>query len=273
MGVSVEVNSDNFATDVVEASYQRPVLIDFFAQWCGPCQMLKPVLEKLVQEYDFVLAKIDIDQNPSIANAYRIEGVPDVRIVSQGQMYPGFVGVLPEPKLRDLLAQLNLKSGIDVNLEKAEQAAASGDYQTAETAFNQLLALYPQSHKVALAAAQFFIEQDELSHAELLLASIEDYEREYSPQAEALGQLMQLKLDSQRPPHQDLDQLFYQAVHHTLHRHYEEALQQFLMILSKDRKYRDDGARKAMLMIFTLLGDEHPLTRQYRRQLTSMLYS
>ncbi|GAB4233000.1 MAG: tetratricopeptide repeat protein [Elainellaceae cyanobacterium] len=272
MGVSVDVTSDNFTTEVVEASYERPVLVDFFAQWCGPCQMLKPILEKLVQEYDFILAKIDIDQNPAIANAYRIEGVPDVRIVSQGQMYQGFVGVLPEPKLRELLAQLNLKSNLEVSLEAAQQAAASGNVQQGKVLFQQLLTTYPQNPKITIAAAKFLIEQDELSEAERLLASVEEYDRQYYPQAEALGQLMQLKSDSQRPPQHELDQPFAQAVSRTLSGNYEEALQEFLAIVGKNRKYRDDGARKAMVMIFTLLGDEHPLTRQYRKQLTLTLF-
>ena len=125
MGVSVEVDSATFATEVLEASYQKPVLVDFFAQWCGPCKMLKPMLEALAQEYDFVLAKIDIDQSPDLAHTYKVEGVPDVRVVTQGDVNPGFVGVLPEPQLREFLRNLSLKSELDLGLEAVKAAIAS----------------------------------------------------------------------------------------------------------------------------------------------------
>lgn len=272
MGVSVEVDSQNFATEVVEASHQRPVLVDFFAQWCGPCQMLKPMLEKLVQEYDFVLAKVDIDRSPDLAKDYRIEGVPDVRIVSEGKMYSGFVGVLSEPQLRQLLAQLNLKSDLDVSLEEVQALVSAGDLQPARLGFTQLLEQHPQNRKIALTYARFLIGQDQLAEAEGVLASIEEHERGFYAQAEALGNLIQLKLDSQRPAEHELDPAFFAAVEQTLTEHYEAALQGFLAIVSKDRKYRDDGARKAMLMIFSLLGDDHPLSKQYRKQLTLSLY-
>jgi putative thioredoxin len=272
MGISVEVDSSNFATDVVEASYQRPVLVDFFAQWCGPCQMLKPMLEKLATEYDFVLAKVDIDRSPDLANTYHIEGVPDVRIVSQGRMYSGFVGVLPEPQLRELLAKLNLKSKAELGLETAEAALATGDVQQIKSVFAQLLEQYPHDRKIAIAYAKFLIQQDELAAAEGLLASIEAHEREFYAQAEALGNLIQLKLESEKPPEHELDPAFFAAIQQILAEDYEAALQGLLAIVSKNRAYRSDGARKAMLTVFALLGDEHPLTKHYRKQLTLTLY-
>jgi putative thioredoxin len=272
MGVSVEVDSRNFTADVMEASYQRPVLVDFFAQWCGPCQVLKPMLEKLTQEYDFVLAKIDIDRNPDIAQTYGVQGVPDVRIVWQGQVHQGFVGVLPEPQLRELMAQLNLKSDLDLELETAEGTVAAGNLETAKRLFAQLMEKYPQEPKVAIAAARFLISLDKLAAAEKLLAFIDERDRGAAAKANALRELIQLKLESNQPLTQELDPSFFEAVKQTLAGHYEPALQTLLAIVSQDRKYRNDGARKAMVLIFDLLGDSHPLTKQYRKQLTLSLY-
>ncbi|WP_416672093.1 tetratricopeptide repeat protein [Egbenema bharatensis] len=272
MGVSVDVDQTNFMPEVVEASYQKPVLIDFFAQWCGPCQMLKPVLEKLVQEYDFILAKIDIDQNPELANSYRVEGVPDVRIVSQGQMYQGFVGVLPEPKIRDLLSQLNLKSDLEGQLAAAQSAAATGEPEKAKAIFAQLIEQYPQSRLLLIEAAKFLVSQDRMESAEKLLSSIGEQERTHYAQANALRELIQLKQTSQSSVDQELDPAFSTAIQQAIGSNYEAALQNLVAIVGENRKYRDDGARKAMLIIFNLLGDTHPLTMQYRMQLAQALY-
>lgn len=277
MGVSVEVNSSNFADAVVQASYQRPVVVDFFAQWCGPCQMLKPMLEKLVQEHDFVLAKVDIDQSQDLASTYGIEGVPDVRVVSQGQMYQGFVGALTEPQLRQWLSQvmahLNSKSELDAQLEAVQTAIAAADEETAKSLISTLMEQYPQDRRVAITAAKFLIAQDRLDTAEKLLIFIDDTDRDYGAQARALRELMQLKLQSIDPIlNHELDAPFFQAVRQTLSENYAAALQGFLSIVNRDRKYRSDGARKAMITIFDLLGAQHPLTQQYRRELMQALY-
>ena len=280
MGVSVEVDSSNFDDAVVQASFQHPVVVDFFAQWCGPCQMLKPMLEKLVQEQEFVLAKVDIDRSQDLASTYGIEGVPDVRVVHQGQMYQGFVGALPEPQLRQWLAQVleqlsatGAKSELDEQLEAVQAAIATGDTDTAKALISTLMEQYPQDRKVAIAAAKFLIAQDRLDTAEKLLIFIDDSDREYGAQARALRELMQLKLQSVDPVlSHELDTPFFQAVRQTLAEQYDEALQGFLGIVHRDRKYRSDGARKAMITIFDLLGAEHPLTQQYRRVLMQALY-
>lgn len=278
MGTSIEVNSANFMAEVAEKSYEKPVLVDFFAQWCGPCQLLKPMLEKLSQEHDFVLAKVDIDQNPDLANAYRIEGVPDVRVVMQGKMYAGFVGVLPEPQLKDFIsqlsafyAQLGTKSELELHLESIQQLIAAGNVQEAKAQLTQLREHHPDNQALIIATASFLIEQDDLGEAERVLAPI--YEgMEAFPQAEALRNLIYLKLDSTKPYTHPLDEPFFKAVKATLGADYETALQGFLSLISQDRKYRDDGARKAVLMVFDLLGDENPLTKEYRKKLTSALY-
>jgi putative thioredoxin len=270
MGVSVEVDSTTFATEVLETSFQKPVLVDFFAQWCGPCKMLKPMLETLAQEYDFVLAKVDIDQSPDLAHTYGVEGVPDVRVVTHGDVNPGFVGVLPEPQLREFLSNLSLKSELELGLEAIRAAIAQGDIEQAKAFFGHLISQFPQSQKLAITAAKFLISQGSFASAEKILATVPDGDREYYPQVQALRELVALKQETNRT--HELDPSFFAAIEQVLAENYEAALDGLLELVSRDRKYRNDGARKAMVMVFELMGDENPLTSKYRRKLTSTLY-
>jgi len=273
MGSSITVNRDNFATEVLEKSHAQPVLVDFFAQWCGPCKMLKPVLEKFAQEYDFILAKVDIDENPTLAHDYGVEGVPDVRVVIDGIVKPGFVGMLPEDKLHDLMAQLNLHSTLDQALEAIYTQASAGNVVEAQAQLNDLLRQYPDNRGLRLEAANFCIEADNLEAAAALLESIPEYEKEYFAKAKALKALIGFKQVVQEAESGNaIDREFQEAAAATLANNYEAALTGFLAIASRDRRYRDDGARKAMLAIFDLLGDDHPLTKEYRKQLTRALY-
>lgn len=272
MGYSVEVNSHTFATDVIEASYERPVLVDFFATWCGPCQMLKPVLERLVKEYDFVLAKIDIDQNPDLADRYGIEGVPDVRICTQGEMIPGFVGVLAEPQLRQFLSQLSLQSELEQALEEVQTLVSRSNFKEAKRLLDQLFQEYPQEPRVILSAARFLVNLNQFEDANQLLATIGEDQVPYFAQAQGVKALIWFKEEAENVGEGELDQRFAQGCRLTLAGEYEEALKVFLEILCTDRKYKQDGGRKAMLAIFQILGDEHPLTKEYRKQLMLQLY-
>ncbi|MGK7904498.1 MAG: tetratricopeptide repeat protein [Hormoscilla sp.] len=272
MGSTVEVNSSNFTTEVLEKSYEKPVLMDFFATWCGPCKMLMPILEGLLAEYDFILAKIDIDQNPDLANTYGVEGVPDVKIAIDGQVRPGFVGVKPEPELRQILEGLNLTSELEMGLQAIQTASASGDLQQAKQLLDQLFAKYPENPHVTIAAAKFLVSLHQLEDAEKLLGTIREDDREHYRQAQAVKALIHFQQEADNPGDSELDQLYAKGCRLALAQEHDEALQIFLDIVGKSRKYKQDGARKAMLVVFGLLGDEHPLTKQYRKQLQLQLY-
>lgn len=273
MGYSVVVNDANFAAEVVQQSYEKPILVDFFAQWCGPCQMLKPILEKLTQEYDFVLAKVDIDQNPELASTYGIEGVPDVRVVSHGEISNGFVGMLPEAQIRELLAQLGLKSELELGLEAVKGAIAANNPAQAKQQFDQLFQKYPEDRKLILEAAKFLLSLNQLEPAQKMLATIQEDEKGYFAEAQAIKAMIQFQQETDNPViESELDQQFANASKLALEQNYEAALQGFLAIVGKDRKYKNDGARKAMIAIFDLLGDDHPLTKDYRKQLMLTLY-
>ncbi|MGB3493577.1 MAG: tetratricopeptide repeat protein, partial [Elainellaceae cyanobacterium] len=249
-------------------------LVDFYATWCGPCQMLKPMLEKLVKEYDFVLAKVDIDQNPDLANAYRVEGVPDVRIVHQGEMKPGFVGVLQEPQIRSLLAGLGLKSALEEGMDRLQQAIAQGNVEAANAQFSTLMEHYPQNQQLQLDAAKFRLGQNDFDGAEQRLQGLADAgDRLYAPQARTLLGMVQLqRVVQQVKPETEVDQVFLKAAQSALAQDFETAMQLFLEVVSRDRAYRDDAARKSLLTLFGILGDNHPLTRHYRKLLMATLY-
>lgn len=273
MGSSITVNQDNFAQEVLEKSYQTPVLVDFFATWCGPCQLLKPMLEKLTQEYDFVLAKVDIDQNPELAQTYDVQGVPDVRIAIDGEVNEGFVGVLSEPQLRQLMAELNLKSTLEIMLTKVYDEAAIGHLESAQHELEAALQKYPENRSLLLEAASFFIDANQLERAETLLSTIQEHEKDYIKQAKSLTSLVHFKrIATQLEVENELDQYFRDAAVLVLQEDYKPALEQLLEIVSRDRAYRKDAARKAMLDIFNLLGNDHPLTVEYRKQLMLVLY-
>ena len=273
MGYSIEASDRNFEEEVLEKSYQKPVIVDFFATWCGPCQMLKPILEKVAQEYDCVVAKVDTEENPSIASAFGIEGIPDVKIIANGQIIDGFVGVLPEPQLRELLAKHNIKSELEEGLAAIQAEVAGGNVEKAEALFQSFLAKYPDNRRVALQAAKFFIGTNQLEMAQALLAPIGADEKDFFAEAQAVKALIQFQSEqSNTLGKSDLDRTFAKAAGLAVAAQYEEALQLFLEVLETDRAYKNDGARKAMISIFDLLGNDSPLTREYRQKLMMAMY-
>jgi putative thioredoxin len=272
MGTSIAVNSQSFETAVLEKSYGQTIIVDFFATWCGPCQMLKPMLEKLVLEYNFVLAKVDIDESPDLAQKYGVTGVPDVRIVVDGQVQTGFVGMLPEPELRQLLQRLHLTSELDQKIEAIYEMASEGDVSAAGIQLQALQAQYPNDRGLILEAANFYIETNQLDLAETILGKIPQSEPEFASRANGLRVLIQLKQAVAQEPASDMDRQYQAAAQQTIDQDYANALPAFLAIVTADRQYRLDAGRKGMLAIFDLLGNDHPLTKEYRKQLMMAMY-
>lgn len=273
MGYSIDVNNDNFDVEVVEKSYEKPVLVDFFAVWCGPCQLLKPILEKLANEYDFVLAKVDIDENQDLAHQFEVQGVPDVRVVSQGEIYTGFVGAVSEYEIINLLAQFNIKSNLELGIESVRQAITDKNPRLAKEILDELFNKYPERAEVVLESARFLVRLNRLDEAEKILKMIGEDEREIYRQAQSIKTLIQLQRIAINATESELDNLLANAARHTWEEDYEVALQGFLEIVQTNRKStQGDEARKAMIAIFNLLGMKHPLTLKYQQELTLALY-
>ncbi|MDA0673139.1 MAG: tetratricopeptide repeat protein [Cyanobacteria bacterium] len=273
MAQVLEVTSPTFEETVLEASLERPVVVDFYAQWCGPCQMLKPLLEDLAAEYDFTLAKVDIDQNPELARIYQVQGVPDVKVAVQGQLQSGFVGMLPEPQLREWLQTLGLQSGLTRSLAAATAAAQAGDTATAASQYLALLEQYPQRPEVTLAAARFYSSQGQIDQAKTLLAAIDPLDRPYGDQAQALKALLDFhQVAATLVPPTPAEQLYHDGVTAAIAQDYDAALAKFLELVTCDRAYGNDAGRRALLTLFGVLGEEDARTPAYRKRLMQALY-
>jgi putative thioredoxin len=158
----VDVTEATFQSEVLERSLTTPVVIDFWAEWCGPCKQLSPVLEKLAMEYGgaWVLAKVDVDSNPRLAQMFRVQGIPMVYAVVGGQPVDAFTGVVPEPQLRQWLDAVLRAAGSaaptpqDPRLEEADQALFSGDLEAAERAYKKILSETPANTVAEAGLAQ-----------------------------------------------------------------------------------------------------------------------
>ncbi len=279
-----EVTAANFDQAVLEQSRQVPVLVDFWAAWCSPCQMLMPILAKLAEEYQgkFHLAKVDTDQERELAAQYGIRSLPTVKVFVQGEVVDEFMGVLPEAEIKAVIDRHVAHEEVAV-YQEALSALAAGDEATGLAKLEQAYGMNPQNKIIALELARHYLKQgrrDDVEHIlrELGPATIDD------PQALAIkAQLNFLDIVDQAPPKAGLIErwrndeadsatLYQLGAYFTLEGDFEHALDCFLSLLQRDRNYADDGARKAMLQVFDILEGKGPLVSEYRAKMARALH-
>ncbi|PZC46385.1 MAG: putative thioredoxin [Chloroflexi bacterium] len=270
--MNYEVN--DFETDVLERSHTLPVLVDFWADWCGPCRVLGPVLEKLAGESDgrWELAKLDTERFQSVAAEYGIRSIPNVKLFVDGKVQDEFVGALPEPKVAEWLSKA-LPSKHAGQLETALALLGEGKTVEAQELLDGILAADPGQAQAAVLLAQTYFSTDPQRAAETvkgLTAGEDGFEL-----AEAIRTLVALFVraeDAEALPTEPAKDLYLAAIGEARSNSFEAALTGFIDVIRKNRSYDNDGARKASLAIFKLLGDNHPTTKQFRPALSNALF-
>ncbi len=276
----IEVNERDFQTLVLERSKTTPVVVDFWAPWCGPCRTLGPTLERLAGEAkgEWVLAKINVDNNQRLSQAFGVQGIPAVKAFRDGKVVEEFAGALPESQVRAWLKRV-LPAASDGLLAAA---AAMEQHDPSEAAARYRLALGddPDNTAALFSLGRLLVAQGHSEGVEALRqvpSSAPEYSRarawltlaDFFEQAgdKAPSWLNQLGDDTQ----DDTESRYRLAAHKAREGRYADAINQLLAIVERDRAFRDDAARKTLLALFEALGDD-PLVANGRRRLASALF-
>jgi putative thioredoxin len=282
---TVDVSEQDFEQSVVQRSHKVPIVIDFWAPWCGPCRALGPTLEKLAEEQQgkFILAKINIDENPMLAQAFQIQSIPAVKAVRNGALAGEFLGAQPEPNVRRFIEQL-MPSEAESLAQEAQRLEVAGKAQGAESLYRAALAKEANQPLALLGLARVLVQRGEENDAQTLLTRIPNTAPEHPAAQQLLAQLRLKQTGASAGDEQkyrdrlaadpnDLDARFELSQVLAAVGRFEEALTELLTIVKKDRKFRDEGARKAMLEIFEVIGARSDLAEHYRSELAKVLFS
>jgi putative thioredoxin len=270
----MEYEVQDFDVDVIKRSRTVPVLVDFWAEWCGPCRTLGPVLERLAGKANgrWVLAKVDTDHSQEVAARYGIRSIPNVKLFVDGEVTNEFTGALPESAVVQWLERA-LPDPLRNEIARAEELLRSGRVLEAQAALATVIAQSPDHERARVVLAGTFLESAPGKAIELL-RGIEEDSKEF-PIADAIRTFAAMTHKLERPdelPAHPVRGMYLEALHALGRREYDLALEKFIEVIRTDRDYDDDGARKAVVAVFKVLGEESPITRKYRRIFSSALF-
>ncbi|TWI52436.1 thioredoxin [Pseudomonas duriflava] len=281
-----DVTLDNFDQKVIEQSFSTPVLVDFWAEWCAPCKVLMPLLDKITESFGGALhlGKLNCDVEQELVMRFGVRSLPTVVLFKDGQPVDGFAGAQPESAIRALLephVQAPPPVAADP-LETARNLFAEGRAGEAETVLKQLLTEDNTNALALILYARCLAERGELDEAENVLGAVKGDDHKQAL-AGAKAQLTFLRQAAGLPDPADLkarlakdandDEATYQlAVQQLARQQYEAALEGLLKLFMRNRSYGEDLPRKTMVQVFDLLGSDHPLVATYRRRLYQALY-
>ena len=272
-----DIDQQAFGQDVLQRSHEVPVVVDFWAAWCNPCQVLGPILEKVAADHEgaFELVRVDVDHNQALAAQFGVQGIPTVLAFRDGRPAAQFTGALPEAAVRQWVQQI-LPTEIDRLVDQARDAVLEGDEPVAESLFRRVLEDVPDHGEAGTGLASLLIARGDVQEALILLgrlprsAEVERLESAARIADAQGGDLLALEARVGADPADTLARLeLGRAL--AARKEYEPALDHLLAVVRAGGLHRE-AARTAMVDVFGLLGNGHPLTTLYRRALASALH-
>ncbi|AIR89216.1 thioredoxin [Pseudomonas cremoricolorata] len=276
----------DFQQSVIENSFHKPVLVDFWAEWCAPCKALMPMLAKIAEEYrgELLLAKVNCDVEQQIVGQFGIRSLPTVVLFKDGQPVDGFAGAQPESAIRAMLEpHVQLPPAQEQSpLEQAQALFAESRFTEAEATLKQLLSEDNSNALGLILYARCLAERGELGEAETVLGAVTGDEHKaalagakaqltFLRQAASLPEVAELKSRLAQNPGDD-EAAYQLCIQQLARQQYDAALDGLLKLFQRNRSYADGLPHKSLLQVFELLGGDHPLVTQYRRKLFAAIY-